>query len=856
MKFHGVRARLLWPSIISLPTILLSGQSAQAACVLVPNPGNNTYTCDSGVGGPLIDTGGNNTLIMPVRGTGFINGPVVFGAGADSVFIESGTVQGNLDTGAGNDTIELRGGFVNGTITQGAGVDTFKMTGGTVQRVEQGSELDTAVVSAGRIIGQFFAGDFFTMTGGQIGEVNLEQANNEMRMSGGTIDRFVIAAQGRDLLILSGGSIGTFVDLGIGDNRVFVSGGSIGSTLTTGTGNDQFTWTTAGTIGGAISLGGGNDTGTLQNLTDAVLSSTPLLNGGAGTDTLTFASTTATTSARYVNWENVALTAGSVFTLDSTFILGDSGTGTGSFSIDDSSTLLAGNGVNAAIAPFDGVRPVSLTNAGVIDLTNGTSGATDTFTVIGNYTGSGGAIRLQTVLGDDASPADKLVILGGAASGTTGLAVTNLDGPGAATRQDGILVVQAINGATTAGTAFGLSNAVAAGAFEYALFRGGVSAGSDENWYLRSALIPGSEPPAPPIDPDPAVEEPGEEIILPPAPGVEPPTPGATPIVADDPTEAIPLYRIEVPTYSVVPPAVRETALATLGTFHERRGEQSIATSNSNFSAGWGRAFGQSTDQSWNGTVNPSVDGHLYGIQAGLDILGHESNGGHYDMAGLFFGYSNFDADIKGEAVGWKNLQVGSMNVDTTSFGGYWTHIGPSGWYVDAVLMGSWFNGDSTSSRDIGVDIDGTGITASLEGGYPFALTQSWNIEPEAQLIWQHLSLDDQSDAFSDVSFDTDDGYIGRVGFRLQGKYETASGLFQPYLKANLWHNFSGTDSVLFGPDAINTDLESTSLELGAGVTHDFTKNVSAFAVADYTFDVDGPHQEIVEGNIGLRVKW
>lgn len=466
MKFHGVRTRLLWPSIISLSPILLAGQSAQAACVLVPNPGNNTYTCDSGVGGPLIDTGGNNTLIMPARGTGFINGPVVFGAGADSVFIESGTIQGNLDTGAGNDTVELRGGFVNGTITQGAGVDTFKMTGGTVQRVEQGSDLDTAVVSGGRIIGQFFAGDFFTMTGGQIGEVNLEQANNEMRMSGGTIDRFVIAAQGRDLLILSGGSIGTFVDLGIGDNRVFVSGGSIGSTLTTGTGNDQFTWTAAGTIGGAISLGGGNDTGTLQNLTDAVLSSTPLLDGSAGTDTLTFANTTATTSARYVNWENVALTAGSVFTLDSTFILGDSGTGTGSFSIDDSSTLLAGNGVNAAIAPFDGIRPVSLTNAGVIDLTNGTSGATDTFTVIGNYTGSGGAIRLQTVLGDDASPADKLVISGGAASGTTGLAVTNLNGTGAATRQDGILVVQAINGATTAGTAFGLSNAVAAGAFE------------------------------------------------------------------------------------------------------------------------------------------------------------------------------------------------------------------------------------------------------------------------------------------------------------------------------------------------------------------------------------------------------
>jgi autotransporter family porin len=222
----------------------------------------------------------------------------------------------------------------------------------------------------------------------------------------------------------------------------------------------------------------------------------------------------------------------------------------------------------------------------------------------------------------------------------------------------------------------------------------------------------------------------------------------------------------------------------------------------------------------------------------------------------LFFAYSNFDADIKGEAVGWNNLAVGSLNLDTTSFGGYWTHIGPSGWYLDGVLMGSWFSGDATSSRDVGIDIDGTGITASLEGGYPVALSQSWTLEPQAQLIWQHLSLDDQTDAFSDVGFDTDDGVTGRLGFRLQGKYETSSGLFQPYVKANIWHDFSGTDAVLFGPDAITTENESTSLELGGGITHDFTKKVSAFAVADYTFDLDGGSKKIFEGNVGLRVKW
>ncbi|HMF67369.1 MAG TPA: autotransporter domain-containing protein [Phyllobacterium sp.] len=796
----------------------------------------------------MTDTGGNNSLTLPTGGTGTITGPVTFNSGVDTVVINSGTINGDLSEGGGNDSLQLNGGTVNGTIFQNGGVDNFVMTGGVVQRVEQGSELDTATVSGGRIIGQFFAGDFFTMTGGQIGEVNLEQANNEMRMSGGIVDSFVIATQGRDLFILTGGQIGGFVNLGSGDNRIFISGGSIGSTVTTTSGNDQFTWDAAGTIAGAINLGAGNDTGTLQSLTDATLSTTPSINGEAGTDTLTFANTTATTSGRYVNWENVSLTDNSAFTLDSNFVVGDSGTGTGSFSIDGTSTLFAGNGVNAAIAPFAAGQLVNVTNAGTIDLTNGSSGATDTFTVLGNYTGSGGAIRLQTVLGDDSSASDKFVISGGTAAGTTGLAVTNLGGAGGLTAQDGILVVQAVNGATTGASAFSLSNSVAAGAFEYALFRGGVSAGSAENWYLRSSLLPGSIPAA-------VTESGPDEIISPPGPGVEAPNSGATPVVAD-PGESIPLYRVEVPVYSVVPPAARQTALATLGTFHERRGEQGVVNPGGNFSAAWGRAFGQSNEQSWNGTVNPSIDGNLYGIQAGLDILGWEHDNGHRDIAGLFFGYSNLDADIKGQALGWDGLDVGSLNLDTTSFGGYWTHIGPGGWYLDGVLMGSWFGGDATSDRGVGIDIDGTGITASLEGGYPIALSQSWTIEPQAQLIWQHISLDDQSDAFSDVSFDNDDGFTGRLGFRVQGKYQTSAGLFQPYVKANLWHGFSTTDSVLFGSDAITTEGESTSLELGAGIVHEFTEKVSAFAVADYTFDVDGPEQKIFEGNIGLTVKW
>src|SRR3546814_18591630 len=55
-------------------------------------------------------------------------------------------------------------------------------------------------------------------------------------------------------------------------------------------------------------------------------------------------------------------------------------------------------------------------------------------------------------------------------------------------------IVEAINGATTASGTFALNHRVAVGAYEYFLFRGGVLAGTTDNWYLRSTLPPAPTP--------------------------------------------------------------------------------------------------------------------------------------------------------------------------------------------------------------------------------------------------------------------------------------------------------------------------------------------------------------------------
>ena len=150
---------------------------------------------------------------------------------------------------------------------------------------------------------------------------------------------------------------------------------------------------------------------------------------------------------------------------------------------------------------------------------------------LGNLVGQGNSrIAMNTVLGDDDSSSDLLVVSKGVTSGHTVLNVSNVDGLGAATPGNGILVVAASGLAVTSPDAFVLGTSLEAGPYQYALFKGSRDTSSPESWYLRS------EDPTPPADVLDALG-----ITLP-APG----TPAATrPYVA--------YYRPEVSLYTALP---------------------------------------------------------------------------------------------------------------------------------------------------------------------------------------------------------------------------------------------------------------------------------------------------------------
>jgi len=116
-----------------------------------------------------------------------------------------------------------------------------------------------------------------------------------------------------------------------------------------------------------------------------------------------------------------------------------------------------------------------------------------------NYVGEGGGIALNTYLGTDGSPSDRLVIDGGTATGTTTVIARDTGGGGALTTGDGILVIDAANGGTTAPGAF--TGFATAGPYEYLLVRGGSTPGSENDWFLSSSLPPDPADPAGPRRP-------------------------------------------------------------------------------------------------------------------------------------------------------------------------------------------------------------------------------------------------------------------------------------------------------------------------------------------------------------------
>src|SRR4030095_16881341 len=174
----------------------------------------------------------------------------------------------------------------------------------------------------------------------------------------------------------------------------------------------------------------------------------------------------------------------------------------------------------------------------------------------------------------------------------------------------------------------------------------------------------------------------------------------------------------------------------------------------------------------------PRASGTLLGMQTGLDLWRGSLYPGHRDVAGVFFAYGNSNVDVTGlvtnpEATSYAFQRTGTLNLNAYSGGAYWTHYGPGGWYLDGILQGTGFDGTAKAQfPNLGLTTKlptgGSGFLASLEGGYPFPLQFGPNfiLEPQAQIIWQHVDFDEAGDRVGTIALGSTSGTTGRLGLR------------------------------------------------------------------------------------------
>ena len=256
---------------------------------------------------------------------------------------------------------------------------------------------------------------------------------------------------------------------------------------------------------------------------------------------------------------------------------------------------------------------------------------------------------------------------------------------------------------------FRLAQPVQAGAFEYLLFQGGASDAND--WFLRSELT-------------------------------DPPT-------ATDPEPPVPAYRPGVAGYVLGPQANLEYGFTALGNLRARVGDQGrIANAERDRpdQDAWLRVHVDEIDAV--GARFQALDLRIDTLQFGTDVYAYEAGNAtaHFGVMASV-GESRTTFFDPARAIAGLPTRAGDAETDVKGAGVYWTLHGASGGYFDVAAQLLHYRNRYRDTYLASGDQSGWGGTLSAEIGAPFALgATNWRLEPQLQLAYQRLELDDFAD--------------------------------------------------------------------------------------------------------------
>ncbi|MBM0493196.1 autotransporter outer membrane beta-barrel domain-containing protein [Aeromonas jandaei] len=471
----------------------------------------------------------------------------------------------------------------------------------------------------------------------------------------------------------------------------------------------------------------------------------------------------------------------------------------GSGDVDNQGLLVLGE--KATGTTPTGYQIGSLSNSGTVMIGHndaaGKPVAGTTLTVNGNYAGDNGHLLFNTVLGNDSSVTDKLVVTGDT-SGATFVSVTNAGGTGDSTL-NGIELISV--GGQSEGY-FTQAGRIVAGAYDYSLVRG--TGDNSGNWYLNSSLTP--------IDPIDPIDPPDDDHV----------------------------NRPEAGSY-IANIAAANTLFNTR--LHDRLGETQyvdVLTGEKKVTSLWLRQVG--SHNNWRDDSGQlKTQSNSYVAQLGGDVAQWTTDGLNRGHIGLMAGYGNNHNTTRSSVTDYNSK--GSLNGYSVGAYGTWfaNDADKAGVYVDSWLQYSWFNNQVNGQQLASESYKSKGLTASFEAGCTIKMGKlagsqgtlnEWFIQPQAQAIWMGVKADNhREENGTRVSSDGDGNVQTRLGMRAYLKSHNAMDegkgrTFEPFIEANWLHN-TGTYSTTMDGDRISQAGARNIGEVKVGVEGQITSRVN-----------------------------
>ncbi|UYZ82983.1 autotransporter outer membrane beta-barrel domain-containing protein [Entomomonas sp. E2T0] len=418
-----------------------------------------------------------------------------------------------------------------------------------------------------------------------------------------------------------------------------------------------------------------------------------------------------------------------------------------------------------------------------------------TLTINGDYQGNNGTIIFDTVLGNDTSATDKLIITGDT-SGSSYVKVNNLGGLGDQTIQG----IELINVQGASNGTFTQSGRIVAGAYDYSLVRGDASKGADpNNWYLSSQY---------------AKADGGLGSDL----------------------------RAEAATYIGV---IENNIAAFNHSFHDRQ-----QTLNNGYESSWMRVE-YAHDKYYagdNDLLKNKVKRKL--VHLGTDLYQHDQF--HF---GIMAAYAKSDITSSSRIKDYHS--TGKSDGYSAGIYATWYDQDPTsgGLYIDSYAQYNWFRNQINGHGLAQEKFNTQGHTLSIESGYGFVVNKSkqatWIVEPQAQIIYGNSSsFNYTEDNGTHIHTNNDKGQIrSRLGVRLQAEVENA----KLFLTTNYWNQNKYTAVSMDGTE-VHSNRAKNLFEVKTGVQYNINSKIQAFGQLNVITGENSTRS--YGGNVGIKYQW